>query len=84
MRHLYRNTASGAEAAGCAHGAHGAQTPGSTPLKSLVSRFRVLLKRYTYHENQYRNIVVSVSRVFFGIPENAQKRPKQGEFHGIL
>ena len=31
MRHLYRNTASGAEAAGCAHGAHGDTLRGAHP-----------------------------------------------------
>jgi hypothetical protein len=31
MRHLYRNTASGAEAAGCAPGAHGDTLRGAHP-----------------------------------------------------
>jgi hypothetical protein len=37
MRHLYRNTASGAEAAGCAHGAHGAHSGVHTPDVSCFS-----------------------------------------------
>jgi hypothetical protein len=84
MRHLYRNKASAAEAARGAHGAQGAHTPGCTPRMCLVSRFRVLRKRYTFHENQNQKLYDKLFREFFGIPENAQKWPKKGEFHGIL
>jgi hypothetical protein len=59
-------------------------TPGCTPRKCLVSRFRDLRKRYTFHDNQNQNFSRKVFREFCGIPENAQKRPKKGEFHGIL
>jgi hypothetical protein len=84
IRHLYRTTTSGAEEAGCAHGEHGAQTPYCTLRMCTVSRFRVIRNLYTFIEFNNQKLYRKLFREFFGIPENAQKRPKKGEFHGIL
>jgi hypothetical protein len=84
MRHLNRNTASGAEAAGCAHGAHGETLRGAHHGCVLFLEFLFYANGTLFRKIQNQKFYDKLFRDFFGIPENAQKRPKKGEFHGIL
>jgi hypothetical protein len=87
MRHLYRNTASGAEAAGSAHGAHGDTLRGAHPgcVLYLDYDFYATCTRFT--KIKIKTYMINFFAIFSEspkIPEIAQKWPKWGEFLGIL
>jgi hypothetical protein len=87
MRHLYRNTASGAEAAGCAHGAHGDTLRGAHPgcVLFLDFVFSAIGTRFT--KIKIKTNIVKILESFSEspkMPKKGQKRPKKGVFHGIL
>jgi hypothetical protein len=75
MRHLFRKTGSGAEAAGCAHGAHG------DPLRSEHSGC-VLFPDFVFyaHGTRFTKIKIKTYMImFFAIFSESPKMPKKGQ-----
>ena len=75
MRHLYRNTASGAEAAGCAHGAHGAHSGVHTPDVSCFSNFCFTQTVHVSEKFRIKSYMIN----FFAIFSESPKMPKKGQ-----
>jgi hypothetical protein len=83
MRHLFRNTGSGAEAAGCAHGAHGDTLRGAHP-------GCVLFLDFVFYANgtRFTKIKIETEMLMFlaifseypKMPKTGQKRAKITEF----
>jgi hypothetical protein len=75
MRHLYRNTASGAEAAGCAHGVHGAHSGVHTPGCVLFLDFVFYANGTRFTKIKIKSYMIN----FFAIFSESPKMPKKGQ-----
>jgi hypothetical protein len=75
MRHLYRNTASGAEAAGCAHGAHGDTLRGAHPGCVLFLEFVFYANGTRFTKIKIKSYMIN----FFAIFSESPKMPKKGQ-----
>jgi hypothetical protein len=60
------------------HTVHTVHTPGCTPRMCLVSWFRVLRKRYTFHEHQNQTLADKRFRDYFWTPQKCPKNTKKG------
>jgi hypothetical protein len=75
MRHLYRNTASGAEAAGCAHGAHGDTLRGAHPGCVLFLDFMFYANGTRFMKIKIKSYMIN----FFASFSESPKMPKKGQ-----
>jgi hypothetical protein len=80
MRHLYRNTASGAEAAGCAHGAHGDTRRGAHPGCVLLLDFVIYANGTRFTKIKIKSYMINFFASFSESPKMTKKGQKRANF----